>query len=779
MTFRESINKKGVHFCTGCGACVQKCNKGALSLKQDLQGYYNAHFEEDKCVNCNLCEKVCPVLFPQEYVPRVKEPSLYAVQMNDEIRSVSSSGGVFSALAEIILNEGGVVFGASWNSDLSVSHIAIDSIEDLDKLRRSKYVQSFIGDSYKQVKQFLKQNRKVLFTGTPCQIAGLNAFLGKDDPNLLTVDVFCLFAPSQGYFKKYLQESFGEGEVVSCNMRDKRHGWRCAVLSLSLSNGLTTCRWDYDDYWEKAFLGRLMMSEHCTNCIFPCHQRQGDLSIGDFWEICKIDSSFDENGTNALLVNSKKGQMYFERLKEVANRCSEKPLKGIKGNRIEYHEDIKPHNQSERFRQRFLKDGFLKSAEKCLTPRYDIAIVGCWEVRNYGSHLTYYALYKVLKSYGYDVVFIGCPGNAQYKSKGKPEYFKVIPYRDWEMQTQYPDKLSMRDANGLADTFIVGSDQLWEPSLYKLFGSFSYLDFIYSNKRKIAYATSFGRPYWNGSERERSEISYYLKRFSKISVREQSGVNICKNTFGVDAEWMLDPVFLCGIEDYNELVSHSSLNTSREYMAAYILDCTNEKAIVLQEIANKMKVQLQILTDPNIRHNLRSDLPLVKDYYVEDWIKWIRDSKYVITDSFHGMCLSIMYKKNFVAFKNERRGSARFDDYGEQLHIKDRILRIYSEVDKALKALMSIDYTGVDKIIDNNRKISIGWLKQAIICPLQSESLSDFDVISIRQENSTIDEKKYRLEKKISFRIRKKLRTFFRRIKKICKIIIKRCRKEM
>ena len=198
------LNSEAHSFCTGCGACVQKCNFKALSLKQDNQGYYVAHFDSSLCVGCNQCENICPVISNScSSFCRNKTPLLYAVQMDNEIRQVSSSGGFFSAVATYVLEQNGVVFGAAWNDDLSVYHRAIENIAELDILRRSKYVQSYVGNSFQLVKKILKQKRKVLFTGTPCQIAGLNAFLGKDDNNLITIDLLCLCAPSQRYLKSY------------------------------------------------------------------------------------------------------------------------------------------------------------------------------------------------------------------------------------------------------------------------------------------------------------------------------------------------------------------------------------------------------------------------------------------------------------------------------------------------------------------------------------------------------------------------------------------------
>lgn len=774
MLFRETINHEAEKFCTGCGACVQKCNKGALNLVQNNQGYYVAQFTEGNCINCNICENVCPILYPHSFAERNPEPDLYAVQMNNEIRSISSSGGVFSALASYIIDQGGIVFGAAWEEDLSVRHIYVDTINDLDKLRRSKYVQSYVGKSYQEVRRFLKEGKKVLFTGTPCQIAGLNAFLGKDDKNLLTVDVLCLYAPSQGYFKRYLEESFPTDNVVACNMRDKRFGWRCSVLSLSLSNGSNIIRRDYEDLWEQAFLERLMKSEHCASCKFPCHQRQADLTIGDFWEICDIDKRFDNLGTNSVLINSPKGRLYFDNIKGKAKICKKKPLRKLRGNRIEAHDYANPHEQAQRFREKYPQSGFLNSVEQCLTPHYDICLMGCWEVRNFGSHLTYYALYHILKSHGFDVVLVGCPGDASYKTTGRPEYFMDIPYQKWEMQPQYATKRDMREANKLADTFIVGSDQLWDVTLYDYFGRFAFLDFIHDNKKKIAYATSFGKPYWKGSYNKQQEYSAYLKRFDHISVRETSGIDICKKTFGVDAVWNLDPVFLCDKSLYNALANKSHVDTSGDYLAAYILDCTNEKAGILQTMAERLGCKLRILVDPNIKSDLKSCYDKERDFSVEDWLKWIRDSKYVITDSFHGMCVSIKFEKQFIAVVNERRGSARFHDYGHKLRIENRLISSFSDILISAPFDSQINYSELNSIISAESKKSVNWLIDAIKLEKSTKGISDFDISSMRMEEELDRYLKQSIKRPFAERIKFQLkRTFlFRVLVKIKHILV-------
>lgn len=770
MIFRNYLNDNSKHFCTGCGACVQKCAKGALRLEQNELGYFVAHFEEALCVDCNLCEGVCPSLFDLHIDDRKEEPPLYAMQMNDDIRNLSSSGGVFTELANIILSNGGVVFGAAWMEDCSVKHICVSNELDLGKLRGSKYVQSYIGETFKECKRHLINGKSVLFSGTPCQIAGLYAYLSKDYDNLYTIDVLCFHTPSVKYLQSYLSESYPEKKIKSCNMRDKAQGWCCTNLVLCLSDirgkDSVVIRREDDD-WEKAFVSHLMMSEHCDNCKFATHKRCGDITLGDFWEICKIDKAFDNKGTNAVIVNSKKGEHLFMKIKEKSQKSAKKKLLDIKGNRIE--KNGTRHNQSIRFEKLFVKNGFKKSVHTCTEDKHDVCVIGCWEIRNYGSHLTYFALYHFLKSIGKSVVFVGCPKDAGYKSNGLPEYFREIPYEKWEMHPQYENKIDMRNANKLSDTFIVGSDQLWYPDLYRYFGSFAYLDFIHSNKRKIAFATSFGKSKWEGSFWEKSQISYCLNRFSAVSVRETSGIDICKNNFDIEAQWNLDPVFLCEVSEYDNLASKSKYNIDEEYLLAYILDCDNEKAELMTKIGKEINVKVLIITDPNIPHDINNKYPVLKDIFVEDWIKLIRDSKYVITDSFHGMCVSIIYRKNFVALRNTNRGSARFDDYANALHINNRILKDNYNINMILDCLSSINYKEVNEVFEHEIPKSRKWLADAIKEPIKEDCLSDFDINGIMRDEEILLKRKQEEARNIKNRMKNSM--FYKIIRKLKRTI--------
>lgn len=183
--------------CTGCSTCSSVCEQKALNLISGNEGFYRPLINTDKCISCGLCEKVCPVLNGVKAISSLENPLVYAAWNKDEnVRAESSSGGVFSALAETVLEMGGIVCGAAYANDMSVSHICIEKKSDLSKLRLSKYVQSYIGDAFRNVKEYAKQGRTVLFCGTPCQAAGLRNFLRKDYPNIICCDFICHGVPS-------------------------------------------------------------------------------------------------------------------------------------------------------------------------------------------------------------------------------------------------------------------------------------------------------------------------------------------------------------------------------------------------------------------------------------------------------------------------------------------------------------------------------------------------------------------------------------------------------
>lgn len=311
--------------CCGCSACVQRCPKQCISLKEDNEGFLYPEVDRVTCIDCGLCEKVCPVL--HHGGPR-KPLKVYAAKnLDEEIRRQSSSGGVFTLLAEQIIQEGGVVFGARFDENWEVKHDHTETIEGLAAFRGSKYVQSRMEDNYRKAEDFLKQGRKVLFSGTPCQIAGLKRFLRKDYDNLLAVDFVCHGVPSPGVWRQYLKETVArmcdensvstdpiskeKAYIESISFRDKRFGWKKYSFTLTLSttsrsgakNTVSLCEVKRNNIFLRGFLANLYLRPSCHACAVRCGKSGSDITIGDLWGAFSIIGNNDDKGTSLVLIN--------------------------------------------------------------------------------------------------------------------------------------------------------------------------------------------------------------------------------------------------------------------------------------------------------------------------------------------------------------------------------------------------------------------------------------------------------------------------------------------
>ena len=264
-----------------------------------------------------LCEKVCPIL---NQVKVENKPVAYAVKnLEEEIREQSSSGGMFTLLAESILDDGGVVFGAAFDENWQLKHTYVENVEKLQIFRGSKYFQSTVGSTYAKVKEFLDSGRKVMFTGTPCQIEGLKAYLGKENDNLFTQDIICHGVPSPKVHRIYiefLRKVLGISKIESIQHRSKKNGWKdfCTYIKFDNSEYIKSHN---DDPYMQAFLRNTSLRESCYNCHFKKRNRISDITLADFWGIENIAPEMDDDkGTSLVIINSEKGKQIFEQIKD-------------------------------------------------------------------------------------------------------------------------------------------------------------------------------------------------------------------------------------------------------------------------------------------------------------------------------------------------------------------------------------------------------------------------------------------------------------------------------
>lgn len=303
------------NMCTGCGACVSVCPVDALSLKPDDIGYYRSTIDYDRCINCGLCSKTCPALeLPQNN--NTKEPTCYEfIAADKNVLYRSSSGGIFPTLAHEVFRRNGAVAGVAWKDDFSAEHIIIDNEADLPKLQKSKYFQSYVGDIYRRIKEKLDNGVFVLFSGCPCQVTGLKAYLKKDYDNLLLVDILCGNAPSSMFFQKYIQDSFPNGlKEYQFRYKSESYKWDPITVKVTESNGdFEIRRGGTEDNYQRVYHNHTMCSKHCENCRYQAVPRFGDLSIGDFWGIGGKDNTIStDQGVSVILCNNEKGRRFLE-----------------------------------------------------------------------------------------------------------------------------------------------------------------------------------------------------------------------------------------------------------------------------------------------------------------------------------------------------------------------------------------------------------------------------------------------------------------------------------
>lgn len=713
----KSIASVSIDKCTGCGACYNICPKNAIKMSYNNEGFI-VPTVSDSCDNCGQCTNVCPAISQLEFH---NNPDSYAVWASDEIRMQSSSGGMFTLLAEHVISNRGIVCGAAFTNDcMSVHHIWVETMADLHQLRGTKYVQSDTEMTYKQAKQWLEKGRMVLYTGCPCQIAGLYKYLGKNYDNLITADVICNGANSVKAFKSFIHEYSGGEKVVKVDFNDKVNFEWSTPTVLHLKNGnVKKASWN-DGVWFKGIREGVINRQSCYNCQYAKSQRIADITMGDFWQVHKINPAFDDQrGTSLVLVNSDKGKAVFEQLRSKMKLCESVPLEEASKYNGQLVAPINAHRSRKFFFSHLDKLGYHKSLWYGSGKRYDVGIVGWWFASNYGSSLTYYALGTILENMNKQVLMvpISKPDGAPWEPEIKftvdflSKYFYIGKNREFH---------KMKEFNIFCDSFMLGSDQMWTGASTNLVGYTFFLDFVDKNIKKIAFSTSFGQSDFFAPDEVVDTAGDFLKRFDAISVRESSGVDVCKKRFGVEAQQVMDPVFFCSQSDYDRLCEDVNIPIEKKYLLCYILDPTPEKEAAAQAIAEREG--LEVLAVMGLREqpitkekwHVGTVLPRISS---NEFLYYIKNCSYLLTDSHHGTCFGIIYKKPYAALVNASRGATRFETVANALGLRDRLFTNPLDVEKSKRAFEPIDYDEVERRLKPEVERGMKWLENALECP--------------------------------------------------------------
>lgn len=476
--------------CSGCGACESICPKGAITLVKNSEGFLVPSVNRNKCVTCGLCLKKCTSenpLYKNNAVPKC-----YAMMASDEIRKISSSGGMFTVAAEYVLNQGGYVCGAAYNKDYTVEHIIINDKSELGRLRGSKYMQSYSSGIFPRVKELLREGKIVLFTGMPCQVAGLYSYLGIEYENLYTIDLLCHGITSSKVFEKYHKEVLEGKELARLEFKEKEPwGWHAGVNAY-FSDGTKYSRPLETDMYFIAYLKSLAKNTICGKCVSNKLPRQGDLTIGDFWGIANYDKEvYDKKGTSVVLVNNQKAVDFFEKLKPMMTKVKEEPLAvAVKGNRI-IEGPYRLHKNREQFFSHFDKLDFSSLTQGCYYNKlYQYEKIELLKTLSEELH-DYYYLAKAAVEYSQGRKIVTWIQSEKFQKVLKECFDKEIAFfiaksaSRINNQTIFPmSKISGRSS----EFYIVGVDPSYNAELYKLLNNYGYKeikDFIFRMPKPI------------------------------------------------------------------------------------------------------------------------------------------------------------------------------------------------------------------------------------------------------------------------------------------------------
>lgn len=388
--------------CTGCLACYNSCNHDAILLLNNEEGFLYPQIQHDYCVECGLCKKSCPVLTPVNY-ERASDMKVWAAwNKNYDVVRKSTSGGFFTTIAEWFFQKGGCVYGAAFDDGLKVNHIRITSNKELYKLVGSKYVQSNIGESYKNVKCDLNNDLWVLFSGTPCQIAGLHNFLGSkfNNSKLITIDLACHGVPSPLMFKEYVKylETRFKSKIKLYSFRDKKWSWNHYNTKAVFDNGKTYYgKWE-EDIFMRGFLRDYFLRPSCYQCLYASAHRPGDFSIADFWGYLNLprEEQNRDRGVNAILVNTQKAEDVF---KEIQNDLYfyQKPLSDLTSNNRAFRECSSVLSSRYKFWEDYRLKGYINIIDDYFYP--EPISKGLRRLYKYGRnvHRVISGLYKLYK----------------------------------------------------------------------------------------------------------------------------------------------------------------------------------------------------------------------------------------------------------------------------------------------------------------------------------------------------------------------------------------------
>lgn len=690
---KNTIIKVPVDACTGCGACYNKCPVNAIEMRLDKEGFLVPVVDNERCIECENCVLCCPIVKPLD---KKKTVVRYGIPKGKYV----SESEICTSIVSNAYKLGIQVCGSKYEDDFkNVKQAWLEKESESALISEKKPVLGNPMDTYKKTEEYLKQGTPVLYVARACQLDGLYKYLESDENKLYTMEFVCNSQSSAEALRTFVEE-YSSGKKIKALYFHKNN----KATDMQFEDGTSRSSNYGESRWAEGENG-IINRECCFDCQYAKKERVADITIM---------SVNNQSYSYVVLVNSKKGAALLKEIgSEICNcpKISEEELANCETNLLR---KISPA-PSRRFFFTHTYKGYENALWYGKGMRYDVGIIGWWFASNYGSSLTYYALAKILQKTGRELIFVHVPKvdntpwdkDAQQTIDFIGKRFKITKYRDM---------MHIHEVNMFCDSFMLGSDQMWTPLATQLVGYTFFLDFVDLNKKKIAFSTSFGQDKFIADEATCQIIGDYLKRFDAISVREYTGVDICRDTFGVDAEQVIDPVFLCSTEEYDKMFEGISIDLPKKYLLTYILDPTPEKEAAAKEIARHKN--LEIISIMSMKEYERNASQwhvgkIVPKPSTEEFLYYLKNCDYLLTDSHHGACMGIIYERPYVAITNASRGVTRFETVARAFGLENRVVYDPMHVVNNKEIYKPIDYEKVKTKIENEKTKALAWLESA------------------------------------------------------------------
>ena len=720
--------------CTGCSVCKKICPHNAIEMIETKEGFHYPLIDENKCTNCGLCVKKCHALndnFKTDF-----NQEIYDVRANDDIRMKSSSGGMFTILANYVLENNGYVCGASFTKDwFGVEHIIINDKKDLDKLRGSKYIESSLGNIFIEIKKLLIEEKQVLFSGCPCQVSALYSYLGKYYDNLITVDLLCNSIVPQKVWKKYLNELFTDEKIKNIeyiSFRDKKKlGWTVGLyIEAKYDEYIATSK---KDLYMSSFLQHISVKEECLHCKYRKFIRVSDITIGDYWGCDDID----DKGISLVFINTLHAKNIFNNLNTAFYMKKLESYNSVNGGHGGKYTNVPILASRKYFFDNLDKEDLKTLYKNSSNTKYNVGIVNMAFQDNYGGALTYHALYRAIEEFGYNPILIyndklwyAGNNNSIYDNANGHRF--ALSYAN--IYNEFFEDKQLNEINDLCDTFIVGSDEVWKYKTHTNNIYYFLLNFVSNDKKKIAFSSAFNLKRYDGNYYSYSLFNHYLHQLDYISVRDSESLNICKKDFFINnVEQTIDPVFI--FDDYDYLTNKSKLKINFKYICVYIRTGSKDQDKYINYISDKLK--LEVYKTGKVDYDRPYDL-YDKNLSVEDWLYMIKNSEFVLTDSFHGTCFAIIFNKPFITICHDS-SPARMLSILTPLGLENRMIDKFEYLIDNDLIYSKIEYDVVNSQLKKEKDRAKLWLENALKSSKQVEEKNYRDELI----NILINENKY------------------------------------